>query len=103
MDNERLTYIDNIILSSINEYGQLSDTGLAQRLHCPRTLLLSRLQYLLNEGYVYLVSDKYILSDRGKTKWIPLYIRTSSDYNLYDEQPTFDWTELYIPQEGWQR
>lgn len=103
MDNEQLTYIDNIILSSINEYGQLPDTALAQRLHCPRTLLLSRLQYLVNEGYVCHESDKYILSVRGKSKWIPLYIHASSDHNLYDERMTFDWTELYIPQEGWQR
>ena len=103
MDNERLTYIDNIILSSINEYGQLSDTGLAQQLHCPRTLLLSRLQYLINEGYVCLESAEYVLSESGKTKWIPLCVHTSSDHNLYDECPTFDWTELYVPQEGWQR
>ena len=103
MDNKRLTYIDNIILSNINEYGQLPDTGLAQRLHCPRTLLLSRLQHLLNAGYVYLEADRYVLSDLGKMNGTPLCLHPSSDHNYCDERPAFDWTELYIPQEGWQQ
>lgn len=103
MDNKRLTYIDNMILSNINEYGQLPDTGLAQRLHCPRTLLLSRLQHLLSAGYIYPEADRYVLSDLGKKKWTPLYLHASSDHNNDDERPAFDWTELYIPQEGWQQ
>lgn len=103
MSDKRLTYIDNSILDNISRYGDLADTVLSRQLHCPRTLLLTRVQQLMEEGYVSFHSDKYFLSESGKSKWIPLDTGETSFRDAPDKQPVFDWTELYIPEKGWQK
>lgn len=98
-----MTYLDYFVLDVIQHYHEFPDTILAKTLHCPRTVLLDRLERLIAAGYIVCNSNKYQLTDVGKSFWIPLY-KPETDSQSPEEPScqSFDWTELYIPPAGWQ-
>ena len=98
-----LNYIDNLILNAVRNTGSLNDTELSQKLHCPRTLLLTHLKQLIDEGFVCLESNQYRLTDSGMDKMVPLVFSQVSQSTDLLERESFDWDFLYIPTLGWDK
>lgn len=94
-----LSFIDNVILMAVAEYGFLPDTVLARQLGCPRTYLISCFARLLERGYLERQGEEYRLTDLGKTARLPL--ETLAEAQPSENKKDFDWTDLYIPSPGW--
>ena len=101
MKSKKLTYLDFAILDSVHRHGQLQDTRMSRKLHCPRTLLLNRLRFLLDAGYLSEATNGYTLTDLGYAKHITLPpVEMSAEVSVYGQE-YFDWTALYVPKSGW--
>jgi len=100
---KNISYIDYFILDTIQRHGEFHDRDIAQKLHCPRTLVLSRLANLISEGLVVENSEKYSLSDSGLSEWIPIddFEGSHAVFFCNSEPESFDWTPLYIPAKDW--
>lgn len=103
MNNEKnLDFIDITILDIIKSIGVLHDVDLSQRLHCPRSLLVNRLESLLSQEYVAETSKGYVLTDAGKNKWLPIRnLQTPQTQFVPYEEKAFDWEFPYVPLKGW--
>lgn len=99
-DERSISYIDHYILDTIRKYGEFHDRDIAEKLHCPRTLLLERLAGLISKGFVTGNSEKYALSEKGASEWIPLDDLDEAQAASFCAE-SFDWTPLYIPAKGW--
>ena len=99
---QELDYIDNIILNNISETGMFDDIKTSGYLHCPRTLLLSKLEGLINTGYVVRDGENLKLSESGIAEMIPL---SKNHFSVPTENfkmdSSFDWHKPYIPPAGW--
>ena len=102
-DEQNISYIDLFILDAIQKYGEFLDRDIAQKLHCPRTYLLSRLTNLIAEGLVIENFEKYSLSEKGLSQWIPLddFGESQTSFFCNANSESFDWTSLYIPAKDW--
>ena len=97
-----LDYIDHLILHTIYTFGILNDLELSRQLHCPRMLLLSHLDRLINDKYVdNQNSNQYSLLEKGIREMIPLTHSTRTNEKDIFSDVAFDWDYLYIPEEGW--
>ena|GEM_PF-1743098 len=99
---QELDYIDNIILNEISDAGMFDDIKISGYLHCPRTLLLSKLEGLINTGYVVRDGENLKLSESGIAEMIPL---SKNHFSVPTENfktdSFFDWHKPYIPPAGW--
>lgn len=102
LNTQKLDYIDNIILNKIGDTRIFDDAKSSEYLHCPRTLLLSRLEGMMNAGYVIRDGENLKLSENGIAEMIPL---SKNHFSVLAEKseaaPSFDWHKLYIPPAGW--
>ena len=103
MIENRLDYIDNMILNAIKENPSFDDIKLSSLLHCPRILLLSRLEKLIKYGYILYDGKNFSLTEDGKDELIPLSFTDSSQaMREFELSRNFDWRALYIPQINWE-
>lgn len=100
--DSELQIIDYLLLDQVKSSGIVNDYLLSRQLHCPRTFLLNRLEWLLAEGYLIQEAGAFALTSHGLMAWMPL------DYFYLASQPpkeppkTFLWdTEVYIPRPEW--
>ena len=104
-----LEFFDCLILDHIRRHGGLQDRELAQRMQCPRNLLLDRLEWLYQRGYLSVAPGpeeggrpRYALTEAGRESCIPLtYFHKTPEALLLSQEEAFDWTGLYLPQPGW--
>lgn len=100
--NYRLRLIDYLILDHIKRYGVFNDAAMSRQLACPRVMLLKRADCLLKEGYLSQQEASYVLTERGKSEWIPLD-RYYEPLPFTDElSESFSWEDIYVPPPGWQ-
>ncbi len=78
------------------------DIKISGYLHCPRTLLLSKLEGLINTGYVVRDGENLKLSESGIAEMIPL---SKNQFSVPTENfkadSSFDWHKPYVPPAGW--
>ena len=101
MNTNEFTYVDFAILNAVRRCGQFQDVLLTQELRCPRTVLLTRLRFLLHAGYLTETEDGYALTELGLQKWVPLPPEPDSKNAPGSNPASFDWTKLYIPSGNW--
>lgn len=93
-----------LILDAIQQNGDVDDFALAGQLHCTRSFLLSKLEYLWSEDYLIHTPEGYQLSEKGREARIPLTIFENLPENAATQAElgqSYDWTALYIPPAGW--
>lgn len=99
-----LNFFDELILYEIKQYGTLRDWELAQRLQCPRTVLLQRLEQLLRREFLTFnrEGNQLFLTGKGLAACPALehFYSASGDISAFEPEG-FDWTALYIPEPGW--
>lgn len=104
MNKRQLDYLDDVILDAVRISHSLNDTEIAGRLHCPRTFLLSRLERLARQGYIFHEADRISLTQKGASELVRLETaKLSQPADILAKTETFHWDYLYIPDAGWDR
>ena len=101
MKENRLGVVDDIILDLLSRTGRIDDFALAGELRCPRSFLLSKLEDLLQAGYLMHTADGYALTERGRQSRIPLAAFWERAEPDEVREASFDWTGLYVPPADW--
>lgn len=104
MDNRKLDYIDHVIMNAVKAAKDLNDREIAEKLHCPRTLLLSRLEKLLLNEYISYSGENFSLTEKGISRMVCLQsTRNIHSTDMETKAHPFVWDNLYIPDIGWDK
>lgn len=102
INNEYLAIYDGIILNEIEENNDLKLNQLSSKLKCSKSIIVSRIDDLIDKGYIEIFQNNFVLTQKGKSAKIPCEIFSYDTDNdrLSGETDMYDWQKIYIPPEG---
>lgn len=102
ISNEQLVIYDRIILNEIDKNPDLNINQLSLQLKCSKTILISRIDHLIDNGYIAISCRKFTLTPAGKAMKISDEIfpyKNNYSINECDNKPDFDWHIVYTPKD----
>lgn len=93
---------DCIILDEIGNDFDFNINRISSRLRCSKSIIIDRIEALINEGYIDILDNRFILTELGDD------IRLSAENYSYDRKniddfnlrQEYNWEKIYIPEDN---
>ena len=90
---------DSIILNEIEENNDLNLNQISSKLKCSKSIIVSRIDDLINKGYIKISENNFVLTIMGKSKKLSneIFLYKNRDNQKLSNKSMYDWKRIYIP------